>query len=471
MKLKKIILSFLISICVLSMPFLSGCLFLDFIDFQDYAPGEITSFKACYRAEGYELDNTISKYANLVTDQLYANFGILNDNEHPSKIADKPDKAENSNYDKIRVQTQYSEINKGISWKWSFSQNAEPQSLSTSEGATEYYLEQSKQDAYYNEYVPVYSIAMEIVLYEIMMNKTPTIFTIDINQETGSTKVYYDTSKTKEIIVPTETEQCVALNDTRAEFLTKGLYIGLTINNVQILNNYILNNIIGDEIINSPYDTIKYKDKTQSLNYVVQQILTLEPELNQTNETKSIYSPYPMSYIKDFTGSKLYINSNSSTALEHIPALEYQSVVIMPDDDIDSYLLISLAFECEYDITINASLNYYNGSAEPMKSYVQNDIFIKAGIWTPEDMSDFYIDNSYKINSFNQPNIFRVEQTVVNNSTGLANYYNITDNSKIGILNNGKINQPYFEFTFEIEKDTSKDYFPFKVGVVSVWNG
>ncbi|MDD2445843.1 MAG: hypothetical protein PHX09_03430, partial [Clostridia bacterium] len=70
-----------------------------------------------------------------------------------------------------------------------------------------------------------------------------------------------------------------------------------------------------------------------------------------------------------------------------------------------------------------------------------------------------------------QPNIFRVEQTVVNNSTGLANYYNITDNSKIGILNNGKINQPYFEFTFEIEKDTSKDYFPFKVGVVSVWNG
>jgi hypothetical protein len=471
MKLKKIILSFLISICILTMPFLSGCLFLDFINFHDYAPGEITSFKACYRAEGYELDNTISKYAHLITEQLYANFGILNDNEHSSKIADKPDKNENSNYDKIRVQTQYSEINKDISWKWSFSQNAEPQSLSASAGATDYYLEQSRQDAYYNAFVPVYSIAMEIVLYEIMMNKTPTVFTIDINQEAETTKVYYDASKTKEIIVPTESLQCVALNDTRTEFLTKGLYIGLTSANVQTLNNYILNNVIGNEIIDSPYDTIKYENNTQSLNYVVQQILTLEPELNQTNEVKSIYSPYPMSYMKDFTGSTLYINSNSSTALEHIPALEYQSIIVMPDNDIDSYLLISLALECEYDITMNISLNYYNGSAEPVKSYVQSNIFIKAGIWMPNSMCDFYIDSSYKISAFNQPNVYRVEPTMISNSTGLANYYNITDNSKIGILNNQKINQPYFEFTFEIQKDSSKDFFPFKVGVVSVWNG
>jgi len=452
---------------------LSGCFF--FSDNPDfYANGEITTFKACYRNENYEVDNTISSYAELLVEQFYANFGVLNDYRYPSLVEYEPDANENSNYDKIRVQTNVEEINSTISWRWTFSQNLEEApSVSTSEGAVEYYESPAVQNAYYSAFVPVYSVALEIVIYEIILNKTPTVFTVDIDNDLGSTKVYSDITKTKEVFAETETGACVPLTEIKAEFNAKAQYVGFTPANVQVLNNYILNNVIGENIIGGVYDTVKVSGQSPNpnLNYVLQQILQLEPVIEGTiGAQKSIYSPYPTSYIKDFNGSSFYVSSGSGAmAFEHIPALEYQSVILLPDEN-DSYLSIWLGFECEYNIGMTVSLNYYNYQTAQYSVVSSQELEIVAGYFSPNDIYLFDCEPSNKVLTFALEQLNATQPIVISNSTGLADFYNIEETSKIGILNKSKINQSYFEFTFVINKTTLRDYYPFKVGVTSVFN-
>lgn len=465
--MKKIALRFFVSFLIIPVFFLSGCLFF-FDNPDEYSEGQITTFKACYRAESYEIDNTISSYAKLVVGQLYSNFGILNDYRYPSLIENKPDSDNNSNYDKIRVQTDTDgvEINNDIFWRWTFLQNLDQAtSLESGENAAGYYETPALQNAYYSAYVPVYSVAMEIVLYEIILGKTPTNFTIDINNELGSTKVYADTLKTKEVFADEETE-CEPLLEIKNEFKTKAQYIGLTSANVQTLNDYILNKVIGDGIIGGIYDRVIVGGQNKILSFVVQQILQLEPIIEGSPDQKSIYSPYPASYIKDFEGGSFYVGSGSNS-FEHIPALEYQSVVMLPDEN-DSYLSIFLAFESESDIEITASLKYCNNQIETVID--SQELSVKAGAWSVSDLCWFNFDSNNKVSAFSVNQLKTSKQKVINNSTGLANFYSVTDNSKIGVLNKEKINQAYFEFTFEVHKNSSKDYYPYKVGVFALWN-
>ena len=465
--MKKFALRFFVCVLIIPIFFLSGCLF--FFDSQDeFSEGKITTFKACYRTENYEIDNTISTYAKLIVEQLYSNFGILNDYRHPSLIENKPDADNNSNYDKIRVQTDNEgiEVKNDIFWKWTFSQNLDDaESLTTPENAVTYYETPALQNAYYAAYVPPYSVAMEIVLYEIILNKTPTIFTVDIDDEQGTTKIYSNITKTKEIFPATETEECLPLSEIKNEFKTKAQYVGLTPSNVQVLNEYILNEVIGDGIIDGLYDRVIVNGQQKKLNFIIQQILQLEPVINGLTEQKSIYSLYPASYIKDFEGSSFYVGSDAQS-FAHIPALEYQSVVLLPDEN-NYYLTIFLAFECEYDIEITSSLKYYNNQLETEISTQTTNI--SAGNWTGQNIYEFDFGRN-RVEPFAVSQLKTSNQKVINNSTGLANFYNFDENSKIGILNKNKIYQSYFEFTFKITKNSSKDYYPYKVGVFGLWN-
>jgi len=463
--MKKFVLQFFVCVLIIPIFFLSGCLF-SFDSQDEFSEGKITTFKACYRTETYEIDNTISTYAKLIVEQLYSNFGILNDYRHPSLIDNKPDDDNNSNYDKIRVQTDLEgiEINSNIFWKWSFSQNLDQaNSLITPENAVSYYETPDVQNAYYSAFVPLYSITMEIVLYEIILNKTPTTFTVDINNEQGITKVYSDIAKTKEVYPTNENEECLPLSEIKNEFKTKAEYVGLTSSNKQVLNEYILNKIIGDEIIDGLYDRVIIDGQQKYLSFIIQQILQLEPVIDGLTEQKSIYSPYPASYIKDFEGASLYLSSTAQS-FAHIPALEYQSLVLLPDEN-NYFLDISLAFECEYEIEITASLNYYNNQ---LKTELSTKIInISAGSWK----NLFYFNfGGNRVEPFAVNQLKTSSQKVINNSTGLANLYSFDENSKIGILNKDKIYQSYFEFTFKVTKNPSKDYYPFKVGVFWLLN-
>ncbi|MDD3232306.1 MAG: hypothetical protein PHO06_03045 [Clostridia bacterium] len=470
--MKQKLTRFVAVLCIIPLFFLSGCLFLGEFDFGEGAGSDYTSFKACYRAESYEQDNTVSAYANLIVEQLYANFGILNDEDIPSKIPNKPNASSNENYDKIRVQTQLNDINKDITWRWTFSQKREgANSLNVGTGAVEHYQTPAVQSAYYSAFVPVYSIAMEIVLYEIMIGQTPTIFTIDVDHENDTNAVYFDSARTKEIYVaPNGEDECPALSEVKNIFAEKAIYVGLTEEDVVTLEDYILNQIIGENLINSEaYNRVFVGGQEQPLDYVVNQILTLEIG----EEMKSIYSPYPASYVQNFAGNSLYINSDSPEALSHIPAREYQSLAVIPAISEHSLLSIWIAFECEYNITIDISLNFYDSNLN-IYSTIQTlkDFEIPAGVWNPGNIIDFNCNSNYKISPITTSEISAFEPTVINNSVGTANYYNILENgnNKIGILNHNKINQSYYEFTFEIHKNASRDYFPFKSGVLIAWD-
>jgi len=459
-------------LCIIPLFFLSGCLFFGEFDFGDGEDKGHTSFKSCYRAESYEQDNTVSDYAHLIVEQLYANFGVLNDDNTPSKIQYKPNASSDENYDKIRVQTQLNDVNADVTWHWTFSQKREgANSLSEGTGATEYYKTTAVQSAYYSAFVPIYSIAMEIVLYEIMIGQTPTIFTIDVDHENDTTVVYFDSAKTKETYVaPSGEDECLALSEVKDIFARKAIYVGLTEENVVTLKNYILNQVIGENVIGSEaYNRVIVGGQPQPLDYVVSQILTLELD----EETKSIYSPYPASYVQDFAGNSLYINPDSSEALSHIPAREYQSLTVIPAMSEQSLLTFWMAFECEYDIIMDISLNFYDSNLNTYSTITTlKDFKISAGTWNPENIINFDCNSNYQISPITVSEISAREPIVINNLAGTANYYNILKNGNniIGILNQNKINQSYYEFTFEIHKDTSRDYFLFKPGVLIAWD-
>lgn len=489
--MKRFVSLFFVFILIVPCLFLSGCLFfggdgdepqVDENGNPLYEEGEIEGFKVAYRNNNYSLDNTIQDYAKFIVTELYANFGILNDYSHTTKLSDddKPDSEVASNYDKIRVQTQLTEVNRSVSWNWTFSQSAENvPSLSNVDDTVNYYSSTIRQNAYYDEFVPVYSIALEIVLYDIILDVTPHVFSIVVNQNNGITSVYADEQQTQ-LIEVVNIGYCDALDNARENFKNNATYVGLTENDISQLKEYILNYVIGTHIVGTIYDNVVVNGKEKTYSQILDNILKIDPfnfNDNESNEnetnTKSIFNPYPISSIKDFYDN-LYINTDSTSCLEHITAREYQSIIIEPADTTSNLVGLFYALESEYDMVINVSLNYYNFSSDTYTVVDSQLVNIKGGVWSAENILLLNASSSYKISKFNPPSAMQVsDETSISNTNGLANYYDVYDNGYGGIaIGNGeKIGQSYYEIRFEIRKDGSKIFYPFKFGMLSVFPG
>ncbi|MDD4816209.1 MAG: hypothetical protein PHQ62_03640 [Clostridia bacterium] len=416
----------------------------------------IEGYKVCYNNNNYELDNTFSIYAEFVLKELYANFGILNDETHSSSITNKANENVASNYDKIRVQTLENNTTTNIPWKWTFStQTSNLHSLENSETAVQTYSNQTVQSNYYSAFVNTYKVALEIVLMQIIMDETPTIFTIEINDSEGTTKIFFDTAKQNEIT----NDNCLALTQTKTQFAEKGEYVGLKPEDVQILNNYILINIVGNDIINSVYNQIQVGSEAKNYSYITNQILTVSPDL-----AKSIFEPYPTSTIKDITDSSFYVSTSSTDAMSHIQAKEYQSFVIMPSST-TKICSVWLAIEAEYNVNINIKVNYYNFANKTYTNISTQTAELTNKKWSVQNSVNFDID-FINLSTFDNSNqaLSASTEKLVSNTNQNSVLYNV-NTANVGVLNYQAINQSYIELVFEIEKDNSKTYWPFKAGI------
>ena len=183
------------------------------------------------------------------------------------------------------MQTNTDNTTTNIPWLWTFATSTVgAESLEDNSTAVDYYGTSNIQSIYFNTFVNSYKVALEITCLQIVMGEIPTIFTIDVNNTTGTTKVYYDTQKTMELTSPTQT----VLATIKQEFSTKGKYVGMTAENIATLKNYILQNVVGSGVVGSIYDGVKILGRTATYNEIITKILTVEAPLE-----KSIFKPYP----------------------------------------------------------------------------------------------------------------------------------------------------------------------------------
>jgi len=458
--MKKNYIKVLAFIFVIPLLFLSGCFYYDPERPETKMLG-IEGYKVCYNNNNYELDNTFAIYSEFVLKELYANFGILNDATNVSMISNKATSIVASNYDKIRVQTLENNTTTEVPWKWTFSTETNGvQSLSNSETAVETYSNTTVQSAYYSAFVDTYKVALEIVLMQIIMDETPTIFTIEVNDGLGQAKVYYDTAKTNEIT----NDDCEALIQTKAQFAEKGMYVGLKSEDVLALNSYISGNIVGSNIIGTTYDLVQVGSEIKNYAYIINQILTLTPDL-----TKSIFEPYPTSNIKDLTDSYFYVSTSSTDPMSHIEAKEYQSFVVMPSETV-KICSIWVALEAEYNVYITVKANYYNSSNNTYTNLSTQVAELDNTKWGVEKSINLDFDFT-SLNMFNNSNeaLSASTEKTVSNANQNSLLYNVSAEN-IGILNYQAINQSYVEVVFEIEKDNSKTYWPFKAGIALMWS-
>ena len=329
------------------------------------------------------------------------------------------------------------------------------------------------QNAYFEAFVPVYSIAMEIILMQIILDETPAIFAVEINEETNQTKVFADQAKTQELTYG-EAQECEALSLARENFAKKASYVGITQNDKIQLKDYILNSVIGEDIIGGIYDNIIIGGENKTYSLILDEILNINPFQADENVSgdesqnvkKSIFEPYPLSIVEDL-GEKLY-TAPAGDMLSHITAREYQSVLVMPSKTNNGFYGFGLALESEYDITIRVSVNYYNSASKKSTIVGQNVVSVKAGKFDAMNMVIINASTNYKVSSLNLSDLSATQPKEINNISGLSEYYDVYDNGwgGIGKLNSDKIGANYFEILLEVQKKLDRDYYPFKFGIV-----
>lgn len=434
-------------ILMLPLLFFSGC----FYDSDNKDSGNMLKvfkgIKAVSYNQNYTLDQTLNQYSTFIIEQMFANFGILNCAECVSVLENPPDAENYLNFDRIRVQTNTSGDNDIISWLWTF--NPETDGLeypAEPMDRVSHYRLSALQEQYYQIFVEPYSAALEIVIMQIILEQTPTIFTVDLNDN----KVYADSAKTIEIA-----PECEYLLQMRQTFTDSARYVGLTVENVATLKTYILNEVIGDQLVGSIYDEIWLENSTTTYTQIISQLLTLEPEF-----AKSIYEPYPISSVRDYHGGDLYTKGGDDS-LEHIPAAEWQSFVIMTAEE-TRVLTIFLDLWAETDLDLTFSINYYSAAAQSKTTVKQVNHSIKAGK-NGMCMLDF---KAVKLKEWNNPTGLsdQANGMEISNQTGLSKYFTVQNG--VGVIDSSLINQDYLEIV--INKAVPGGYQPFKLGFMNI---
>ena len=461
---------------MIPLVFLSGCLFVNDGD-TEYTDGEICEAKALYKAENYVLDSTISQYASFLIKELYANFGNVSSEAYQSLLADeyRPNREIASNYDKIRLQSQQTTINTSSPWIWTFSQSTQDAEVITSlEGAVEFYSTAAYQNAYYSAFVPVYSVAMEIVIYKIILNEDLPVFTISLDSQIGETAVWLDQYKTQKIEV-LQNGDCQALSDAKQDFERKAAYVGLTAADVVQLKDYILENVIGSHLVGGVYDVIYLQSGTTNYSQLVDEILSIDP-FNASEEEgvgyNSIFFPYPTSMLKDFSLESMYASAKSEDALSHIPAKEYQSILIRPSDSTKAITGLAFAIESELAMNFVVELYYFNAANSSHTKLDQYRVEHEGGLWKTENVYTLSGNGDHKVDKFSHDDLKAPQERNITNENGIAKYFSvIEEQGKIsGVFNGSKIGQSYYEIVISLEKTAQQDYFPFKFGLVAIFD-
>ncbi|MEG1752051.1 MAG: hypothetical protein RR140_03295 [Clostridia bacterium] len=523
-KLSRVILCFVIAFCLFG---LGGCFYAGNSGPNDFADQNTANMihnlqgaKVCCKnlqnifgdSNGQQVEDKlkINNFAQNVLENLTTIYGI-----------DKKKPGDNVLfYDSIRYQLKknangnYEKINNSA-WKWTlvnvkkYDAFLDIKKPELSLGAPEtpytlkYWYKYNSEDNklyehyFYNPDAPL-AMAMQIVIYEILVGKTPSEFTFTEEGEDDTLKlsVFLDN-------VDICSKDFLYLSQLQLQFKQVGSYVGFSSADKQILYNYILNSVIGIDIVNKYSgddgfvpEWLNKNDKVEAIT--PENIESTEPEktikkLYRKNvasclsyaELKidengnvvikepvgvedSFFNPKPFSSIKDYPSSNFFLGMKGG--LEHIPFAEYQSFVIMPgQNDVLSELWLS--FECKQNISIRVGTRHYNTSTKTLTDSGTTIHNVKGSNEFLVGKTTLFLTPNVPITAFDNNQEIKATSSKTIIETQGAYQFKLSQNGVGGFAvvnpNSKNIKSSYYEVYFDVVKSLStlSTSIPFKVAI------
>ena len=485
-----------------------------------YPSGTISGYKVCYKPSIYDFGEIFEQFSDNVISSLYDYFtfdGIdeISNIDSSNYISIWEDNAKK--FDRIRYQPKFITEDSiqyytydNVSWNWTFGKY-----LSLFETyLNENYKQIEKNDknlqlliSHYNTIIrdnfniviSIYSTVLEYNIYELVLGRTPTAPVIEISDTATVVLDSVKVTLNKQTVDGTTTTRDEIMAPIKEEFSLYGTYVGFSERDKENLTNYILETVIGDQIVNNSM----YNQNNEYQTKVAEIIENANPTSNQDVEEgqeppRDFFDPYPASKIKDFNGTAFYINggvdengNSANNAFDHIQSAEYQSFVIMPEQEDLSLCALWLAFESEQPIDAVIRVRYYNGAGRLFETAKQQismsgdpfdattDIVMMDLVYN--EISDTELDTEVDmiLDPFDNDldgGILKADEIDGKYVTGaLANYYNIIESDSgfgaIGVLNHNRIPFSYMEIVIDVIKDPNEPQatYPFKMGVVGIF--
>lgn len=538
--MRKLFSGILVCLLLAVSLFTTGCFNLPGLGGDDtgsllYPSGTIAGYKVCYKPAQYNFERLFLTYSNNIVRDLFTYFTFYNykkyeyneETKNYQLITNFPTITEDNyltfwdealNLDRIRLQPKFITEDSvqyytydDRSWNWTFGKNIGDyfNPVITSENGKinkgDYKYLQEYLNAISSSYntldniTAIYSTVLEYNIYELVLGRTPTAPVIQIS-DTATTVLSSVVVTLNGITVDgSETTRNSLITPIQEEFSLYGTYVGFSERDRENLTNYILETVIGDQIVDNP----SYNKNNEYQTKVAEIINSSNPTLNQDVEEgqeppRDFFDPYPASKIKDFNGTAFYVNGGidengnlANNAFDHIQSAEYQSFVIMPEQEDLELCALWLAFESEQPIDAVIRVRYYDGNGRLFETAKQNismsgeefnaetDIIMMDLVYS--EITDTELDTSVDMTLDNFDNdldggILKADDIDGKYVTGaLANYYNIIESDSgfgaIGVLNHNKIPFSYMEIVIDVIKDPNQPQatYPFKMGVVGIF--
>lgn len=518
--MKKIFNTILVCFLITVSFFTTGCFYVPGISGDNtgsllYPYGTIAGYKVCYKPAQYNFERLFLSFSNNISNSLYEYFtfdGI-----------DEISNIDSSNFieiwennalklDRIRYQpkfitedgVQYYTYD-NVSWNWTFGKqiyqfetyllnNEKIEKNETNiRNIISYYQELVR--SYFDNIISVYSTVLEYNIYELVLGRTPTAPVVEISDTATTVLDSVKVTLNGQTVDGTTNTRDSIITPIQEEFSQYGTYVGFTERDRENLTNYILETVIGDQIVNNS----NYNKNNEYQTKVAEIVYNSNPTASSSDDSiRDFFDPYPASKIKDFNGTAFYINggvdengNSANNAFDHIQSAEYQSFVIMPEQEDLTLCALWLAFESEQPIDAVIRVRYYDGAGRLFETARQpismsgdpfnavSDIIMVDLVYS--EITDTELDTSVDMsldifdNSLDN-GILEADEIDGKYVTGeLANYYNIIESESgfgaIGVLNHNRIPFSYMEIVIDVIKDPNQPQatYPFKMGVVGIF--
>ena len=374
-------------------------------------------------------------------------------------------------YDSIRYQAEDATVsyagtniemvmpNTNKKWSWSFNNEENLPIFKGAAGMVKTnYTGAGGAAATYNEanaaiyktfYKKLYSEAMEVVLYEILLGRTDFQNMIGIGNEFDA-QGYPQISYRGQSVAITDGKPNfdAILSDLQAEYFDKTTYFGFSLDDAKKIKDYIINYVVGSKALSDKDGNDQLNNNRNYRAYVEQLV---DGKIN--SETK--YYWYSRTAFKD---SRLAISSTGDY-FQLVPKAEYQSLVLMAEEA-DEFSFCWIAFQSARDLKINMYYRYFDG--QTIRTTTPKTIEVKGGAYDMIDNDssdmDFGVDNGYfAIDVFDNNNFVAAPTARTNNPD--TNIYNpIASKNGFGcvsVFNENNVNTSFLEIVLDVEKNAN----------------
>ncbi len=339
-------------------------------------------------------------------------------------------------------------------WNWSFKNGTKPLGWGAADCKYKVVYEDMvdtwflySSGEYQTFYQTLYSEAMEVVLYEILLGKTDYQNMIVVAGEFDSNGYPVVTYRGESIdVVDGKLDFSGILTNLKQTYFDKATYFGFSLDDGAKIKNYIINYVIGTQA-HTDKDGNDQLNANRNYNAYVDQLV--DGKINSESE----YFWYSRTVFKD--GSLAISSTEDYFGL--IPKAEYQSLVLMAEKE-DAFSSCWIAFQSDRDLKISMYYRYYDGRTVRTTSPIT--IKVSGGKYDiiAHDMSytDYGADvnNCFEIECFD--NNDQVAALTERSNSPLNEIYKPIASKNgygcVSVFNEEMVETSFFEIVLDVEK-------------------